>query len=229
MLIVVCFRWGADTKGVYPAGPPKQDGSTSFEGLENVQLISLEILLDFVGAMAERSEQGDEPWTEVGRCRKPPADPKADITVEDLNRDKSRKALFLQGAAMFNHKPKTGLAFLEKNGIIAPDSQDGTDEEKRVRGIAKFLKSSGRLDKKLLGEYISSPNQIELLKAFIGLFDFGGASRSLSSSDYLADVAEVNSRRDERNAGDFPTTRRSFSHCSNHGDICGTLLFIPAS
>ena len=101
--------------------------------------------------------------------------------MEDLNRDKSRKALFLQGAAMFNHKPKTGLAFLEKNGIIAPDSQDGTDEEKRVRGIAKFLKSSGRLDKKLLGEYISSPNQIELLKAFIGLFDFGGASRSLSA------------------------------------------------
>ena len=114
--------------------------------------------------MADRLEQGDEPW------------PETYPTVDDLNRDKGRKALFLQGTAMFNHKPKTGLAFLEKNGIIIPDSQGGTDEEKRVRGIAKFLKSSGRLDKKLLGEFISRPDQIELLKAYIGLFDFGGVS-----------------------------------------------------
>lgn len=164
---------------MYPVGPPKQDGSTTFDGLENVQLISLEILLDFVGAMADRLEQGDEPWSEVSLKLQDYqifTNLQSHITVEELNRDKGRKALFLQGAAMFNHKPKNGLAFLEKNGIIVPDSQEGTDEEKRVRGIAKFLKSSGRLDKKLLGEYISRPDQIELLKAFIGLFDFGGVS-----------------------------------------------------
>lgn len=45
-------------QGIYPSGPPKQDGSSNlFEGLENTQLLSLEILLTFVDSMAERLEQ----------------------------------------------------------------------------------------------------------------------------------------------------------------------------
>ena len=80
---------------------------------------------------------------------------------------------------MFNAKPKTGLAFLEKQGIIVPDStESGTEEDKRIKANAKFLRHSARLDKKLLGDYISRPDQIELLKAFIGLFDFKGVSCS---------------------------------------------------
>lgn len=86
---------------------------------------------------------------------------------------------------MFNAKPKNGVAFLEKHGIITPDApagEDDTDDKRRTRGIAKFLKGSaasgsGRLDKKELGEYISRPDQLELLKAFIGSFDFSGVSR----------------------------------------------------
>ena len=154
------------TRGVYPNGPPKQDGSSRlFEGLDNTQLLSLEILLEFVNAMAERSEDGAEDWLD------------SYPTVESLQQSKDRKAVFLQGAAMFNVKPKTGLAFLEKNGIIAADPSDsGTDEEKRIKATARFLRQSSRLDKKLLGEYISRPDQVELLKAFIGLFDFGGKS-----------------------------------------------------
>ena len=88
---------------------------------------------------------------------------------------------------MFNQKPKNGIAFLEKNGIIAPDPEDpGTDEEKRVKAIAKFLRNSSRLDKKLLGEFISRPDQIELLKAFIGLFDFEGVCLMTHISPDLA-------------------------------------------
>jgi brefeldin A-resistance guanine nucleotide exchange factor 1 len=76
---------------------------------------------------------------------------------------------------MFNAKPKNGIAFLEKQGLITPSPDDeGTDDEKKQKAIARFLRSSTRLDKKLLGEYISRPDQVELLKAFIGLFDFKG-------------------------------------------------------
>jgi brefeldin A-resistance guanine nucleotide exchange factor 1 len=76
---------------------------------------------------------------------------------------------------MFNAKPKNGIAFLEKQGLIDPSADDeGTDDEKRQKAIARVLRSSTRLDKKLLGEYISRPDQVELLKAFIGLFDFKG-------------------------------------------------------
>lgn len=148
---------------MYPPGPPRADGSTNlFDGLDNAQLISLEILLSFVSAMSDRLEESDEPW------------PSSAPSPESLKGRKDRKGVLLIGAAMFNAKPKQGLAMLEKEGVITPDEGPGTDQEKRTRGIAKFLRSSTRLDKKELGDYISRPDQIELLKAFIGLFDFRG-------------------------------------------------------
>lgn len=157
---------GLIVQGVYPPGPPRADGSTNlFDGLENAQLISLEILLSFVAAMSERLEDGDETW------------PESAPSAESLKTRKDRKGVLLIGAALFNAKPKQGLAMLEKEGVIIPDDGPGTDEEKRTMGIAKFLRHSTRLDKKLLGEYISRPDQVDLLKAFMGLFNFEGVSR----------------------------------------------------
>jgi len=152
------------TRGVYPAGP-KPDGAMVFDGLENPQLLCLEILLSFINSMANRLEHGDEEW---------PAD--APLTTDELAASKSRKAILVQGEIQFNIKPKKGIQFLEENNIIVPDDGPGTDEERRLRAIARFLRTSSRLDKKLLGEYISRPDQVDLLKAFIGLFDFKGKS-----------------------------------------------------
>ncbi len=87
---------------------------------------------------------------------------------------------------MFNAKPKQGLAFLEESGIITFNSAGpGSDGEKRTKAIARFLRQSTRLDKKLLGESISRPDQIELLKAFIGLFDFRGVSQLCYTKETL--------------------------------------------
>jgi golgi-specific brefeldin A-resistance guanine nucleotide exchange factor 1 len=86
---------------------------------------------------------------------------------------KSRKKLVLTGAARFNAKPKTGLAFLEENNIINPE---WTPEMSRETSIATFLKSCTRLDKRLLGDFISKPENEPILKAFISLFDFKGVS-----------------------------------------------------
>jgi brefeldin A-resistance guanine nucleotide exchange factor 1 len=135
-----------------------------FDGLDNAQLISLEILLSFVSAMSDRLEDSDEPW------------PSSAPSTETLKARKDRKGVLLIGTALFNAKPKHGLAMLEKEGVIVPDDGPGTEAEKRTMGIAKFLRQSTRLDKKELGDYISRPDQIELLKAFIGLFDFRGVS-----------------------------------------------------
>ncbi|OCF55504.1 Sec7 domain-containing protein [Kwoniella mangroviensis CBS 10435] len=154
------------TRGVYPSGPPKGDGSTNlFDGLDNTQLLSLEILLSFVSTMAERLDGSEEPWS-------------PDYTgYEILIEQKSRKGVLLTGASLFNQKPKTGLAILEKEGIISPEAGgEETEEDKKNLAIARFLRSSSRLDKKLVGEYISRPDQLGLLKAFIGLFDFKGKS-----------------------------------------------------
>ena len=90
-------------------------------------------------------------------------------TPQSLLQTKSQKKLILTGAARFNSKPKTGLTFLEENGLIYTDL---SPEISKAQSLATFLKGCTRIDKRLLGDYISKPENIEILKAFIGLFDF---------------------------------------------------------
>ncbi|KAI0721619.1 Sec7-domain-containing protein [Cerioporus squamosus] len=140
-------------KGVYPAqsmgGPDHQQ--------QNAQYLCLDLILAFVGRMTARAEGASEAW---------PAD---FPPVEQLQHTKSKKKLILTGAARFNTKPKNGLAFLEENKLIYNDP-----DEPRPLSLAKFLKSSARIDKRLLGDFISRPENLELLKAFMTLMDFKG-------------------------------------------------------
>ena len=119
--------------------------------------------------MSDRLDEGSAPWPSSA----PPA--------ESLQQRKQRKGVLIQGAAMFNAKPKNGLAFLEKEGIIAYQKEtDGLNKEeaekKRAVAVAEFLRSSSRLDKKEIGDYISRPDQVPLLTAFMRTFDFKGVS-----------------------------------------------------
>ena len=75
----------------------------------------------------------------------------------------------MTGATRFNNNPEAGLAFLEENGLIYHDL---SEEITRPQSLARFLKSSTRLNKKLLGDFISKPENTEILKAFVTLFDF---------------------------------------------------------
>jgi brefeldin A-resistance guanine nucleotide exchange factor 1 len=89
---------------------------------------------------------------------------------------KAQKKLLLAGTARFNIKPKVGLAFLEEKGLI---STKGDSTTSRAMTIARFLKKSPRLDKKLLGEYISRKENAAILKEFINTYDFRGVSKGL--------------------------------------------------
>lgn len=97
-------------------------------------------------------------------------------TPQSLLQTKSQKKLILTGASRFNSKPKNGLAFLEENGLIYADL---SPEISKAHSLATFLKGCTRLDKRLLGDYISKPENIEILKAFIGLFDFKNVRKFL--------------------------------------------------
>lgn len=77
----------------------------------------------------------------------------------------------LQGAAEFNLKPKIGLKYLEEHGIIG-----ASPSMTREQSLAMFFKTTPKLDKKLLGDFISRPDQIEVLRAFMRLMDFEGVS-----------------------------------------------------
>ncbi|KAG6874307.1 hypothetical protein C0995_001532 [Termitomyces sp. Mi166 len=154
------------TKAIYPTDYPPEDVQQ-----RNAQYLCLDLLLAFVNDMAARAESVSETW---------PAD---FPTPESLIQTKSQKKLILTGASRFNTKPKSGIAFLEENKLIYTDlSEDVT----KARSLAYFLKGCTRLDKRLLGDYISKPDNLELLKAFVGLFDF----RNKPIADALRELLE---------------------------------------
>ncbi|KAJ5140035.1 hypothetical protein N7448_003443 [Penicillium atrosanguineum] len=87
--------------------------------------------------------------------------------------------LIIKGAQLFNESPKRGIAYLAEHGII--------EDPKNPVQVARFLKGSARLSKKVLGEFISKRDNEELLGAFVDLLDFSGrdvveALRELLSS-----------------------------------------------
>ncbi|KAG9226057.1 hypothetical protein CCMSSC00406_0008719 [Pleurotus cornucopiae] len=126
---------------------------------KNAQYLCLDMLLTFVNDMATRADGPPTPW--------PAEYPEPAALMEA----KSRKQLVLTGASRFNTKPKTGLNFLEENKLIYADLSADTT---KAQSLAKFLKGCSRLDKRLLGDFISKPDNIDLLHAFLSLFDFKG-------------------------------------------------------
>jgi golgi-specific brefeldin A-resistance guanine nucleotide exchange factor 1 len=91
-------------------------------------------------------------------------------TFEKLLLGKSQKQLILTGAVKFNTKPKLGIAFLEESKLVYADGLP------RSLSLAKFLRSCPRLDKKLLGDFLSRAENLEVLDQFMGLLDFKGVS-----------------------------------------------------
>ncbi|KAH9882098.1 hypothetical protein J1614_001270 [Plenodomus biglobosus] len=118
----------------------------------NVPPLCLDALLGFVQSIADRLDE--EPVTE--------GFPSAD----SLRHQRARKKIIIKGATKFNEKPKAGIAFLASQGIIK-DAED-------PRCIAEFVKGTTRVDKKVLGEFISKKGNEAILSAFISLFDFKG-------------------------------------------------------
>jgi brefeldin A-resistance guanine nucleotide exchange factor 1 len=119
----------------------------------NVPPLCLDALLGFVQSIADRLD--DEPVTE------------GYPSAESLREQRTRKAIIIRGATKFNEKPKAGIAYLASQGII----RDPDDPQ----CIAEFVKGTARVDKKVLGEFISKRGHEAILSAFIDRFDFTGA------------------------------------------------------
>jgi len=105
----------------------------------------------------------------------------ADILDKDLEsyavlyKRRQEKEILVKGTVKFDDNPKAGLLYLEEHKMISSLNDPVA--------VAQFLKSSTRLSKKLLGEYIAKPANLEVLKAFIRLFDFDGVCISTRCMD----------------------------------------------
>ncbi|KAK6429563.1 GDP/GTP exchange factor for ARF, partial [Oleoguttula sp. CCFEE 5521] len=115
----------------------------------NVPPLCLDSLLSYVQFIAERLD--DSPLT----------DGLPDITV--LREQRRRKKIIIKGATKFNESPKAGIAYLASQGII----EDPND----AQSVTKFLRGTTRIDKKMLGEFISKRDNSAILEAYLEQFD----------------------------------------------------------
>ncbi|TGZ84125.1 Sec7-domain-containing protein [Ascodesmis nigricans] len=118
----------------------------------NVPPLCLDALLGYVNFIAERLR--DNPVYE-GFPR-----------PEELQQQRAKKQVVIDCIAKFNEDPKKGIIALAQEGII----KNVEDAE----SIAKFLQGTSRVNKKILGEFLSKKQNEEILKAFMNTFDFAG-------------------------------------------------------
>lgn len=116
----------------------------------NVPPLCLDALLGYVDFVASRLD--DEPVYE------------GFVHPEKLQAERKRKKIIIKGAKEFNESPKKGIAFLAKHGIIE-NIEDPVC-------IARFLRQTTRLNKRLVGEYIAKKDNKEILDAFVSTFAF---------------------------------------------------------
>ncbi|KAM7074019.1 Golgi-specific brefeldin A-resistance guanine nucleotide exchange factor 1 isoform 5-T6 [Molossus nigricans] len=79
---------------------------------------------------------------------------------------KNKKKLLITGTEQFNQKPKKGIQFLQQKGLLAIP-MDNTE-------VAQWLRENPRLDKKMIGEFVSDRKNIDLLESFVSTFSFQG-------------------------------------------------------
>jgi golgi-specific brefeldin A-resistance guanine nucleotide exchange factor 1 len=118
----------------------------------NVPPLCLDSLLGYVQWIADRLEE------EAKTAGLP--------DVAKLREQRNRKKIIIRGATKFNESPKGGIAFLASQGII--------DDPNDARSVTAFLKGTTRIDKKVLGDFISKKTNEAILHAFMDLFDFRG-------------------------------------------------------
>ena len=118
----------------------------------SVPPLCLDALLRFIQFIAERLDQ--TPETE--------GYPDPDM----LRERRRRKKLIIKGTSKFNESPKGGLAYLQDKGVV----ENAADP----LCVAKFLQGTSRLNKRVLGDFLSKKGNEAILDAFMGSYDFTG-------------------------------------------------------
>ncbi|KAG8552110.1 hypothetical protein GDO81_004410 [Engystomops pustulosus] len=81
-------------------------------------------------------------------------------TVQELNEIKTKKKLLITGTEQFNQKSKKGIQFLQEKNLMATPMDN--------KEVAQWLRENPRLDKKMIGEFISDRKSMDLLESFVG-------------------------------------------------------------
>lgn len=118
----------------------------------SVPPLCLDALLSFLSSLVSRFE------TQLKQV-----DQKDQDLVSDSAKNKSLKKLVIEATDLFNEKPSKGIDMIVTKGLVSENSP---------AAILKFLRSSSRINKNILGQFVSSYKNKEYLDLFITSFDF---------------------------------------------------------
>ncbi|KAK6628289.1 hypothetical protein RUM43_002101 [Polyplax serrata] len=130
---------------------------------------------------------------------------------EELMAVKRKKKLLTSGTEQFNTKPKKGVQFLQEHCLLSTplDPQE----------VVHFLRENPRLDKKMIGDFISNRSNLEVLDAFVKSFDF---------SDLRIDEALRLYLETFRLPGESPLISLIMEHFADHWHKCNGEPFVNA-
>ncbi|XP_026211206.1 Golgi-specific brefeldin A-resistance guanine nucleotide exchange factor 1 isoform X1 [Anabas testudineus] len=113
-----------------------------------------------------RLDQGDSDAAEKRAPKKPQRFSSGLPDSQELVEIRTKKKLLITGTEQFNLKPKKGIQFLQEKGLLSNPMDNNQ--------VAQWLRENPRLDKKMIGEYISDRKNMELLDSFVNTFTFQG-------------------------------------------------------
>ncbi|KAL6101462.1 gbf1 [Pungitius sinensis] len=113
-----------------------------------------------------RQDQGDENSAEKRAPKKPQRFSSCLPNSQELLDIRTKKKLLITGTEQFNQKPKKGIQFLQEKGLLSSPLDNNQ--------VAQWLRENPRLDKKMIGEYVSDRKNMELLDSFVNTFTFQG-------------------------------------------------------
>ncbi|XP_045926330.1 Golgi-specific brefeldin A-resistance guanine nucleotide exchange factor 1 isoform X2 [Micropterus dolomieu] len=113
-----------------------------------------------------RQDQGDSDTAEKKAPKIPQRFTSCLPDSQELMEIRTKKKLLITGTEQFNQKPKKGIQFLQEKCLLTNPVDNNQ--------LAQWLRENPRLDKKMIGEYISSRENMELLDSFVNTFTFQG-------------------------------------------------------
>ncbi|KAM6956606.1 Golgi-specific brefeldin A-resistance guanine nucleotide exchange factor 1 [Aplochiton taeniatus] len=121
--------------------------------------------------MAERMKLGRQDQEDIDMAeKKVPKKPDRFSSclpeTQELMDIKTKKKLLITGTEQFNQKPKKGIQFLQEKGLLLNPMDNNQ--------VGLWLRENPRLDKKMIGEFISDRKHMDLLDSFVNTFAFQG-------------------------------------------------------
>ncbi|XP_034082077.1 Golgi-specific brefeldin A-resistance guanine nucleotide exchange factor 1 isoform X2 [Gymnodraco acuticeps] len=113
-----------------------------------------------------REDQGDYDPAEKSASKKPQRFSSCLPDSQELMDIRTKKKLLITGTEQFNQKPKKGIQFLQEKGLLSNPIDNNQ--------VAQWLRENPRLDKKMIGEFVSDRKHMELLDSFVNTFGFQG-------------------------------------------------------